>query len=203
MEIKKISLIILIVAFWMTGQIAMADNYRVLYTNSNNIRIGNQIARKGLEFSDSEKIVWTSDNQALKLLNLSTHRIMVIAKKTFDRKRAKSLADLKHLSTRDYGVANIVTDTVLYLLDTLQIDAGKYYGDNMVDEAIVVIDGDSIVTKIQKSKDKREFILTRQIYGGKNSCVIYLDIVETDRQRNWRYYIYRRLRVEPLPMNAD
>lgn len=188
------------------AQMAKADNYRVLFANSKNIRIGNQIAQKGMMFNDNDEIVWTSENQALKVINLSSKKIMIIAKKSFDRKNAKSLGDYLYkrnpLSTRDYGEF-VVTDTVFYLLDTLRINAGKHYSDGVIDEAVVIIAGDTIVTQIQKSKNKKEFILTRKIFGNKNPNSVYVDIRETDKQRNWQYYIYRRLRVEPLPFNAD
>lgn len=204
---RKISLMALIVCLLLSAQLAMADNFRVLFANSANIRIGNQIARKGIEFNDNDKISWTSNNQALKVMNLSTNRIMIIAKKAFDRKNAKSLADylrkVKHLSTRDYGTESVVSDTVFYLLDTLRVDAGKHYGDDMIDEAVLIISGDTVTTNVIKSKDKKEFLITPKIYGGKNPSMVYIDIVETDKQRDWRYYVYRRLRIEPLPKNAD
>ena len=203
---KKISLMALIVCVLMSSQLAMADNYRVLFTNSANIRIGNQIARKGIEFNDSNKISWTSDNQALKVMNLSTNRIMIIAKKAFDRKNAKSLADylrkVKHLSTRNYGKESVGVDTVFYLLDTLRVYAGKHHGADLIDEVILVIGGDTITTNVIKSKDKKNFLITPKIYGGKNPSIVYIDIVETDKQRDWRYYVYRRLRVEPLPLSV-
>lgn len=207
MKKKKISLMALIVCLLMLAQLAMADNYRVLFANSANIRIGNQIARKGIVFNDNDNISWTSDNQALKVLNLSTNRIMIIAKKAFDRKNAKSLADylrkVKHLSTREYGTESVVADTVFYLLDTLRVDAGKHYGDDMIDEAVLIISNDTITTNVIKSKDKKEFLITPKIYGGKNPSMVYIDIVETDKQRDWRYYIYRRLRIEQLPMRVN
>ena len=204
---RKLSLITLLVCLHMLLQSATADNYRVLFANSANIRIGNQIARRGLEFSDNDQIGWTSDDQALKVVNLSTNRVMIIAKKAFDRKNVKSLADyllkIKHLSTRDYKAEGVVIDTVFYLLDTLRIDAGKHYGDGMIDEAVVIVKGKTIITKVLKSKDKKEFLVTPNIYGGMNPSIVYIDIVETDKQRDWRYYVYRRLRIEPLPKNTN
>jgi len=185
----------------------MADNYRVLFANSANIRIGNKNVKKGLEFSDNDNIDWTSDNQALKVINLSTNRIMIIAKKAFERKNAKSLVDylhkVKRLSTRDYETGSVVADSVFYLLDTLRVDAGKHYGDEMIDEVVVLINGATVSTKVLKSKDKKEFIITPNIYGGKKPSITHIDIVETDKNKGWRYYIYRNLRIEPLPINAD
>lgn len=204
---RGIGLMALMVCLLMPAQLAMADNYRVLFANSANIRIGNQIARKGIEFNDNDKISWASHNQALKVINLSTNRIMIISKKAFDRKNAKSLVDylrkVKHLSTRDYETKNVITDTVFYLLDTLRVDAGKHYGDDMIDEVVVMIGGEIVTTNVLKSKDKKEFLITPKIYGNKYPCTVYIDIIETDKQRDWRYYIYRHLRVEPLPNNAD
>lgn len=204
---KKIMLLFLVTCFLFTTKSIQADNYRVLYANSRNIKIGNKNAKKGLTFNDKEPITWTSDKQALKVINLSNNRVIVITQKGFNRKKTKSIADylskVKHLSTREYNTTNLVADTVLYLLDTLLIDAGKHYGDNMIDEVYVNINGQSIVTKVQKTENKKEFILSRNILGGHYPQLIYVDILETDSTRDWKYYIYKKLRIELLPLNTD
>ena len=203
----KVILSALVVFMLMAVAPIKADTYKVLYANSENIKIGNQPAKKGVTFNDKDRIIWTSGEQALKVLNLSTNHVMVIAKRAFDRQRARSLADylhrVKHMSTRDFGTASVVTDTVYYMLDTLLIDAGKHYGDDKIDKAIVIINGDSVVTQIKKTQDKKEFVLTKSIFGSKTPQLVYIDIVETDVKREWVYYVYRRLRIESLPMRTD
>lgn len=206
MEKKKI-ILTLVVFLLMIVMPTYADNYKVLYANSVNIRIGSQIATKGLVFNDEEKITWTSDSQALKVLNMSTNRVIIIAQKAFCRRDSKSLADylskVKHLSTREYGTASIVVDTVYYLLDTLKIDAGENYGDEITDQVILCVNGQSKAAKVQKTQDHKEFVLTRKLFDEINQRAFYIDIVETDRLKDWKYYIYRRLRIELLPMSTN
>lgn len=207
MKQKTVILSAIIICLLQVSLPMWADSYQVLFANSEKITIGKQVAKRGLIFSDEDHIIWTSETQALKVLNLSTNMVMVIAKKGFDRQKALSLADyfhkVKHLSTRDYNTATILTDSICYLLDTLRIDAGNHYGDEVIDEVVLKIDGELVTSKIQKTKDKKEFILTRQIFATKKAKPVYLDIIETDKQRDWRYYVYRKLYIEPLPLNSD
>lgn len=207
MEQKKVSLFAMIVCLLWIVLPLQADKYKVLFANSEKIVIGKQVAKKGLIFSDEDEIVWTSEKQALKVLNLSTNQVMIIVQKQFVKQKAQSLADYfnktRHLSTRDYGTPIAAADTVHYLLDTLLIDAGKHYGNGVIDEVVMRIDGELVTARIQKTKDKKHFILTHQIYAKKKAKPVFLDIIETDRQKDWKYYVYRRLYVEPLPMHAD
>ena len=204
MEYKKIAFFTL--AFLLTTVFAVrADRYRIIYANSDKIRIGDRIAKKGMEFDDKEPIVWTSDDQALRVFNLSNKRVGEITAKESRTKKSQSLSSVisrsEQLSTREWGTAVVVVDTVRYLLDTLLLDAGTHYGDVVTDEAIVRIGNSTITTKLRKTPDKREFIITRDILGGRAPRTVYLDIVETDKE--WRYYIYRRLHIEVLPLKTD
>ncbi len=184
-----------------------AVKYKVLYSNSTNVRIGGQTVKAGMQFDEKDKIVWTSEDQALKVMDLSTKRIKIIAAKALNKKGVATLADylhkVSHLSTRGYGKETIVVDTVCYMLDTLKIHAGPHHGNQMKDEAIIDVNGDSEITAIKKSSDKKEFILTRDMFARRRSKVAYVDIRETDSRNNWQYYIYKRLRVEMLPLKTD
>ena len=203
---KSITLISVLAAWLLPVLPAQADTYQVLLANSENIRIGDRPAVAGMQFDDSDPIHWSSDQQALKVLNLSLNRVMVIAAKAFRATGSKTLADLlyqtKHLSTRDYGQTAAPADTVLYLLDTLRLKAGPHYGNGVIDQAVATVSGQRIVTPLQKTADRSAFILTRSIAGGKNPQTLYLDIVETDPEKDWQYCLYRRLRIDLLPLKA-
>ena len=198
--------ILFVVALAITTIPVSADKYKVLYTNSSKIKIADKLAVKGLVFEDRNQIQWTSNDQAIKVLNMTTNRISIIPAVVYKKNRAESLYDLlvkvNHMSTRGYGAVKIEADTICYLLDTLRIDAGVHYGKSISDLAILVMDGDTIITNLQKN-NKNEFVLTRKIYGGKKAKPAYLDVVETDTDKDWIYYVYRKLRIEPLPLNAD
>ena len=212
MEYWKTISISALIAFVVMVQTVKADKYEVLYTNSKNITINGQKVYKGLTFDDKSSIVWMSDNQAISVLNLTTKRVQVIPAKRYKEKKAESLIDyihkifsynIKHLSTRDYERAFTFNDTIYYLLDTLRINAGKTYNSNLSNEVIIRMDGETIITPIKKTSNKDEFILTRKIWGTKQPQPVYVDIIETDKQRSWTYFLYKKLYIVPLPLNVD
>lgn len=186
---------------------ADADKYQVLDMNSSNIRIGKSVVKKGLLFDDKEEIYWNSDKQCIKVLNLKTYRITVFSAEEFESKNVRTIYayfhNVKHMSTREYGPMVLEVDTIHYLFDTLRINSGIHYGDNVIDE-LVVTKGNKVVKKrIWKTQDKKFFLIPRDIYDACTHSAGYVDIIETDNLRNWTYCIYRNLYVEPLPLRLD
>ena len=205
---KKVQFIVafLLALFSVTLHIN-AVRYKVLYVNSGTVKIGGKTAEAGLVFDETDKIIWSSDRQALKVQNLSNDRVMVIAAKSFQKKDSKSLADylsrVKHLSTRGYRAQMVIADTVCYMLDTLALDAGPVdYAD--ITEEIIVTDGkESAVHKAQRSSDGKSYLVTRDMIGGRFSNVVYVDVRVNDQRRNWQYDVYRRLRIEKMPLTTN
>ena len=126
MEKRRILVLMMIV---MAAISVLADKYKVLYVNSPDIRIGANNAVIGNVFTDRDKIVWGNDRQAIKVLNLNTNRVIVLAAKALKKKNASSLYEYltstKHLSTRGIrrpkAIETWQIDSTLYLLDTLFI----------------------------------------------------------------------------------
>ena len=205
MENKKTIMILLIMLLTTTP--LWSQRFMVLYANSSNITIGGKRVQKNMIFDYGEKIVWSSDKQALKVKNLSSGLIRVIPAKDFELNKSVSLYDYlhkrKHLSTRDINSRAFDVDTAYYLLDTLKIDAGRYYGKGTTDEIIAKVNGRTIRTAIERTLDKQQFILTRKIYDDLSAQVAYFDILETDAQMDWKYFIYRRIRIELLPLQTE
>ena len=126
MEEKKI---ILVASLLMIACCVFADKYKVLYLNSPDIKVGNKTIVVGNVFDDKDAIKWTSEQQAIKVMNLNTKRVMVLAAKALKKKNATSLYDYltstKRLSTRDFRKKQMIEewqlDSTLYLMDTLYI----------------------------------------------------------------------------------
>lgn len=182
---------------------AKAVKYRVARLSPNEIRIGDRIAQIGMEFEDNEPIFWSTDNQGLEVINLENRKLYTISSNKFADRRPRSLIDhfqkSVRLSTREWGTTTVTVDTVRYMMTELYIDAGRDYGNDVIDEVVVSADGKTIVTRLRKTSDKKEFIITRDMLGvGNGSQTVYLDIVETDK--GWKYYIYRKLRIDVLPL---
>ena len=184
-----------------------ADKYKVLYDNSSKITIENKPVMKGLVFDDSSHIKWTSNDQAIKVVNLTTNRVSVIPAIACKKNRAESIYDLlikvRHMSSRGYDSLPIAIDTIYYLLDTLMLEMGRCQDERVINKALLVLNGDTCITEVQTTKNNKQVIITRKIFGGKNPSVAYLDILAHDPQKDWTYYVYKRLRIEPLPLKKE
>ena len=202
---RKFIVAILVALFFATLPVN-GMKYKVLFVNSGTVKIGDRTAKTGMVFDEEERITWSSDRQALKVQNLSNNRLMVIAAKSFQKKESKSLADylgrVKHLSTRGYSSRMVVTDTVCFMLDTLALDAGEMKNDE-ISEDIIITDGkESIVRKAQRSPDGKFYLITRDLITDRFKDVVYVDICVNDHRRNWIYDVYRRQRIEILPLQT-
>lgn len=109
----------------------MADDYKIMQMNTSSVRIGNVQCKQGDTFSDEDQIVWSSDKQAMKAMNLRTKQIKLFAAKVFSNIKAKSVKDYylknNHLSTRGSVVsfsdlAEELSDTI-YLYDVVEIES--------------------------------------------------------------------------------
>lgn len=185
-----------------------ADKYRILYTNSNQIKIGNRTAVRGMIFTDNDEIQWSSEKQAIKVLNLSTKRVKILPSAAFIKHNAKTLRSLliknKHLSTRGFGSFKTEVDTICYVLDTLRVDAGWNYGKKVTNKVTVRNGTQTKTTVIRKETEgnKDVFLIPRSAFGTINEPV-YVDIFEIDEEESWQYNIYRDLYVVPLPLKDD
>lgn len=189
----------------MVTSFVFADKYKVLYVNSTGIKIETKNVAVGSVFTDKDKIVWTDDQQAMKVINLNTNRVMVLAAKALKKKKASSLYEYltstKHLSTRDVKGRKIMEvwqiDSTLYLLDTLYISRPLMRGNNLVAK---IVDDNGKAMDLPISKDKKSYVITRDIYGNKTFAPKRFAIKEFDRERNWEYVVYRKLIIEPILM---
>ena len=183
---------------------AFADRYKVLYLNSSDIRIANKTAAVGSIFDDRETINWTSDQQAMKVVNLNTNRVMVFAAKALKKKKASSLYEYltgnKHLSTRSLSPRNREEwqlDTTLYLLDTLYLHVPSKRQQSAKTK-IVFRQGGEMPLSVKGNR----YVITRSLFGRQMSRPIRADIIEYDRSKDWSYTVYRNLLIELLPSSS-
>lgn len=182
-----------------------ADRYKVLYVNSTGIKIETKNVTVGSVFTDKDKIVWTNDQQAMKVVNLNTNRIMILAAKALKKKNASSLyeylTNTRHLSTRALKRRKTMEvwqiDSTLYLLDTLYISRPNLRRNNIVAR---MIDDKGKTMDLPFSKDSRSYVITRDIFGSQALIPKRFTIRELDRERNWEYVVYRKLIIEPVTM---
>lgn len=200
MEKKRL---IIMVSILMVASYVFADKYKVLYVNSKDIKIDTKIVVVGSVFTDKDKIVWSDDQQAMKVINLNTNRIMVLAAKALKKKKASSLYEYltktKHMSTRDIKRRKTMelwqVDSTLYLLDTLYISRPIIRDNNVVAR---IIDNKGKTTNLPISKDGKSYVITRAIYKNQALTPHRFTIKEFDRNRDWEYVVYRKLIIEPL-----
>lgn len=200
MEKKKI---VFTVAFMMLVCHVFADRYKVLYVNSPGIKIETKNAVVGLVFSDKDKIVWASDQQAMKVVNLNTNRAMVLAAKALKKKNASSLYDYltstRRLSTRNLK-RNRTTelwqiDSTLYLLDTLYVSRPQTSKRNVV-AFFADIKGNK--RNLSITEDGHYYVITRNQFRDNEAYPIKLSIMEYDEEKKWEYVVFRNLIIEQV-----
>lgn len=182
-----------------------ADKYKVLYVNSTGIKIETKKVVVGFVFTDKDIIVWTNDQQAMKVINLNTNRIMILAAKALKKKNASSLYEYltstKHLSTRDMKRRKTMelwqVDSTLYLLDTIYISRPYMRGNDVVAR---MSDDKGKTIDLPISKDSKSYVITREMFRSHTLIPKRFAIREYDRERNWEYVVYRKLIIEPVSM---
>ena len=153
-----------------------ADDYKILFVNSKNIKIGDKTAVTGLTFKDTDKIKWNNDKQHMRVRNLTTHKTYLISKSQFEEGKPSTIHHLfvtKRLSTRDWGnTAEIISSPIL-MLDTLLVPTGKDPGRETID--FVIIDSNNKFP-IEKSLDKEFYVLPRSLFNNRRSSHVNINI---------------------------
>ncbi|MCC8118261.1 MAG: hypothetical protein LIP09_05870 [Bacteroidales bacterium] len=85
-----------------------AVNYKILYVNTDSIKIGNTMRHKGDYFMEKDKISWTSPNQAMKVEEEGQSKMMVITASQYKEVKSKNLRD--YLLKKNQTSISIATD---------------------------------------------------------------------------------------------
>jgi len=205
MDYKK--QIIALTCCLFTSLAVMGGKFKVLMVNSDGIKIGGKKATSGMVFDSQQNIVWGSNKQAIKVMEIKTGRVFVIPSADFKKKKVVSLRDYltknHHLSTRGIQLAKTderyKDDETFYLFDTLFVDGMKR--KNPVRIKVEWKNGNQTITKIlKKDTQNKKFIITRDILDGYSVEAINVDIKEYDELLNWEYYVYKGLKIIILPL---
>lgn len=110
----------------MTAQ----DQYRILYLNTETIKISDRICRVKDTFNDDEVISWSHKKQVMKVLNTSTQRQHILAARDFNEDSSNTLSSYFHqtqrLSTREGTLMMLpqlreYLSNTFYLIDEIQV----------------------------------------------------------------------------------
>lgn len=119
------------------GLMALADDYKILYTNSNDILVDGKKVQVGATFNDKSVITWAKgqERQAIKAVNTKTNKMCLFVSQSMEKNSLTAYEILtanKHLSTHDAYIEGMdlsipVKLRLLFykqyeLLDTLVID---------------------------------------------------------------------------------
>lgn len=154
--------------------IVRADDYKVLYLNSNDILIDGKKAQVGATFNDKSIITWAKnqERQAIKAVNTKTNKMCVFVSQSMEKNSLTAYEILtanKHLSTHDaYQEGQDISIPIKLrkqfeedyeLLDTLVIDtkvvlpssysliATYEYGDARISKTVKTANGQIIIDR--------------------------------------------------------
>lgn len=102
---KKKTMILLLAL--MTATTITAARYKILYLNFPKILINGKSAKVGDIFNEKATIRWTEERQAMKVIDLDSHRRYLMTAKPAEKKELTAydiLTRNKHLSTHENGV---------------------------------------------------------------------------------------------------
>lgn len=117
-----------------------AEDFKILFVNSESIKIGKTVRKAGDTFSDTEKIYWKDGKQAMKVISIESKKQYVLVSEDFKKKKMKTAKDYifknHRLSTRGIGrlsdVGEQVGDLIYWFDPTLitidyELEEGDYF----------------------------------------------------------------------------
>ena len=151
-----------------------ADDYKILYTNSNDILVDGKKIQVGATFNDKSVITWVKgvDRQAIKAVNTKTNKMCLFVSQSMEKNSLTAreiLTANKHLSTHDgFGegmnlstaaklrksfdeqydlLDSIIIDAKVELPPSLSLIASYDYGDARVSKTLKVENGQVIIDR--------------------------------------------------------
>lgn len=189
------------------------QEYKVLFSNSDKITIGNQKIKIGLLFDENDEIFMPTDSCAMEVRDLRDGTTERIIGEKFRQCKGKTLInyffEVKRLSTglvydepNNINEPNIF-DTVYYMLNDVMIPAPSQHSSGIVCMGIIYMGKERRAIAISRSKDNKEYVIPRDALGKQGKKPFYLDIIEKDVEKDWEYAVWRKLYVVPLPLKIN
>ena len=168
---------IVLLALLLLSVSLRAEDFKILFINTESIKIGKTTRVAGDVFSDAEKIYWKDGKQAMKVLSLDTKKQYVLVSEDFRQRKLKTAKDFivknNRLSTRGIGnlssVAALLGDRIYWLNPTLitieyEPEEGEFFFLKAKDE------------EIKLEMDGQLLILDERIWGESVPCQIETDL---------------------------
>lgn len=179
-------------------QTLSADTYRILFLNTESIKINGNNLTVGCTFNSNDNITWNNESQAVKVMNLTSNKIMVLTSKDFTNRNSHSIDSYliytEHLSTRD--AKNGYNNSTMYMLDEISI---PNFGNNRYAENIFI----KFTTyrgpkKVRLNLDSNgDLIIPREIFGNITKPV-KVQIVITENMQD--LCLVENMTIIPLPV---
>lgn len=128
MNITKLNIII---SFLLTALSASAMKYQIKVLNTPSITIDNKVAKVGYWFDDQSVIVWSKDNQAMRVVS-EDNKVYTLSAKLYKESKSKKFSDFiiytKPLAARGTNNLDLIEqlaerfDNVFVMLDEIVID---------------------------------------------------------------------------------
>lgn len=206
---KKIIPVLLVLCFIMS---VYADNYKILQMNTQTIKIGNRVCKKGDVFSDDSTIVWTKEKQAFKAQNIETKKIVLFTEPDFKAKNSMTIKDYylktNHLSTRDASLTlselSELLDDTFYLLDTIRIESPIPL-DSTRSYHVRYMQNEEVVESVLPSNNDR-FMFVRSLFESCDSAAneeINVSVFFRSKSVDEDYVLTDSMKIVLLPMNFE
>lgn len=95
---------IVLLALLLVSVSLRAEDFKILFINTESIKIGKTTRVAGDVFSDAEKIFWKDGKQAMKVMSLDTKKQYVLVSEDFRQRKLKSAKDFIVKNNELYGL---------------------------------------------------------------------------------------------------
>lgn len=166
--------LIFVLFFWISySTIVLADDYRILFINDNQIIVNGVIKKTGDVINDTDKIMWSHDHQVIKVQNTKNGSVKIITAKQMNKNNTIKDYYLKQnkLSTRDVVYYKGITSCTLE--DLANNDQNLQLSDSLLISAELNLkEGDYVFITYEYENKKVE----KQVEYSNNNILI----VKTD-----------------------
>lgn len=168
----KIKFFLLALATLISATNVSAELYKILFINTPTIKIGKKNMKVGDVFDDSLPIKWASDKQAVKVQNMSDHKMRLIVSSQYANSKnlREFFSKTNHMSTRgddEYLYINEMAEIMsnrFSLLDSISFSMFLDVDSNHYFTMSYQTSGETIEHKLVFEEDK--MLITRNMFGG-------------------------------------
>lgn len=186
-----------------------ADNYKILWMNTQNIKIGGRVCGVDSVFSDLSGIMWSKSGQAIKAQNLKTKEIAIFVEPEFKKHNSKSIVDYyiktNHMSTRSTPPTEdelkAQLSNTFYMLEEIcikghaPIDSNQYY--------VIKYEKDGNMIEKMLTANRDSFVIPRSLFAsndGEDKKEVRLSVYFRDSQAEENLLLTDSMIIQILPL---